>query len=150
MMLLKWCTQYVSKFEKAHSGHKTGKGQFPFQPQRRVTPKNIQTTVQLCSLHMLSRLCSKCFELGFTIMWTKNFQMYKLKSRATRDQIASIHCIIKQGNSRKIPTSALLSAQKPFTMWIATNCGKFWKKWENWTTLLVSWETWMQVKKQQL
>ena len=54
MMLLKWCNQFVSKFEKAHSGHKSEKCQFPFQLQRRVTPKKIQTTVQLCSLHMLS------------------------------------------------------------------------------------------------
>ena len=27
---------------------------------------------------MLARLCSKSFKLGFSIMWTKNFQMYKL------------------------------------------------------------------------
>ena len=27
MMLLKWCTQYASKFRKLNSGHRTGKGQ---------------------------------------------------------------------------------------------------------------------------
>ena len=32
--LLKCCTQYVSKFGKFSYGHKTGKGQFPFQSQR--------------------------------------------------------------------------------------------------------------------
>ena len=30
MMLLKCCTQYVSKFGKLSSGHRTGKGQFSF------------------------------------------------------------------------------------------------------------------------
>ena len=40
-------------------------------------PKNIHTTVQLCSFHMLAKLYSKSFKLGFNSMWTKNFQMYK-------------------------------------------------------------------------
>ena len=40
--------------------------------------------------------------------------------------------------------------QKPVTVWITTNCGKFWKSWEYQTTLPASWETCMQVKKQQL
>ena len=35
-------------------------------------------------------------------------------------------------------------------MWIIINCGKFWKRWEYQTTLPVSWETCIQVKKQQL
>ena len=38
----------------------------------------------------------------------------------------------------------------PLTVWITTNCGKFWKRWEYQTTLSASWETCMQVKKQQL
>ena len=33
MMLCKCCTQYVSKFGKLSSGHRTGKGQFSFQYQ---------------------------------------------------------------------------------------------------------------------
>ena len=39
---------------------------------------------------------------------------------------------------------------KPLTLWITTNCGKFLKRWEYQTTLPVSWETCMWVKKQQL
>ena len=54
MMLLK-CTQYVSKLGKLSSGHGIGKGQFSLQFQRKVMPKNAQTTVQLCSFHMLVR-----------------------------------------------------------------------------------------------
>ena len=42
-MLLKCCTQYVSKFGNLNSGHMTGKGQFSFQSQRRTMPKNAQT-----------------------------------------------------------------------------------------------------------
>ena len=46
-------TQYVSKFAKLSSGHRTGKGQFSFQSQRKAMPKNAQTTAQLHSSHML-------------------------------------------------------------------------------------------------
>ena len=40
-----------SKFGKLSSGHKTGKGQFSFQSQRKTMPKNAQTIAQLHSSH---------------------------------------------------------------------------------------------------
>ena len=49
----KCCTQYASKFGKLSSGHRTGKGQFSFQSQRKAMPKNAQTTAQLHSSHKL-------------------------------------------------------------------------------------------------
>jgi len=36
----------------------------------------------------------------------------------------------KQDSSRKTSTSALLMTPKPLTLWITTNCGKFFKRWE--------------------
>ena len=56
----------------------------------------------------------------------------------------------KQESSRKTSTSALLTMPKPLSVWITTNCGKFWKRWEYQTTWPASWEICMQVKKQQL
>ena len=53
----------------------------------------------------------------------------------------------KQGNSRKTSISASLIMLKPLTVWITTNCGKFLMKWEYQTTLPVSWDTCMWVKK---
>ena len=38
---------------KTQRGHRTGKGQFSFQSQRKAMPKNAQTTAQLHSSHML-------------------------------------------------------------------------------------------------
>ena len=55
MMLLKCCTQYASKLGKLSSGHRTGKGQFSFQSQRKEMPKNFQTTTQLHSSHTLAK-----------------------------------------------------------------------------------------------
>ena len=49
----KCCTQYASKFGKLSRGHRTGKGQFSFQSQRKAMPKNAQTIAQLHSSHML-------------------------------------------------------------------------------------------------
>ena len=47
--------QYVSKFGKLTSDHRTEKGQFSFQSPRKAMPNNIQTTKQLHSFHMLAR-----------------------------------------------------------------------------------------------
>ena len=65
-MLFKCCTQYASKFGKLTSGHRTGKGQFSFQYQRKAMPKNAQTTTQLHSSHMLVKSCSKFSKPGFS------------------------------------------------------------------------------------
>ena len=40
--------QQIWKTQKLSSGHRTGKGQFSFQSQRKATPKNAQTTAQFC------------------------------------------------------------------------------------------------------
>ena len=57
------------------------------------------------------------------------------ESRRTRDQIANIHWIIKKAREyQKTSTSALLITPKPLIVWIKTNCGKFFKRWEYQTT----------------
>ena len=56
----------------------------------------------------------------------------------------------KQESSRKISISALLTMPNPLTVWITTNCGKFWKRWEYQTTWTASWEICVWVKNQQL
>ena len=55
MMLLKCCTQHANKFGKLISGHRTGKLSFSFQYERKAKPKNIQTSAQLHSSHMLAK-----------------------------------------------------------------------------------------------
>ena len=51
---------------------------------------------------------------------------------------------------QKTSISTSLTTLKPLTVWITTNCGKFLKRQEYQTTLPVSWETCIEVKKQQL
>ena len=63
---------------------------------------------------------------------------------------SNIHWIIEKArNSRKTSTSASLTTLKLLTVWIKTTCGKFLKRCDYQTTLHVSWEACMQVKKQQ-
>ena len=153
-MLWKCCTQYASKFGKLSGGHRTGKGQFSFQSQRKAMPKNLQTIVQFYSFHILARKYSKSFELGFQSTWTKNVQMFKLDlEKAEEPEIKLPTCTgswKKQESSRKTSISALLTMPKPLIVWITRNCGKFWKRWEYQTIWPASWETYIQIRKQQL
>ena len=72
------------------------------------------------------------------------------KGNGTRDQIAYIHWIIvKEREFQKNIYFCFVDYVKAF-VWITTDCGKFFKRWEYQTTWPASWETWMQVKKQQL
>ena len=53
------------------------------------------------------------------------------KGRRNRDQIANICWITEKAREfQKISISSLLTMPKPLTVWITTNCGKFWKRWE--------------------
>ena len=97
-MLLKCCTQYPSKFGKLSNGHRTGKGQFSFQSQRKAMPKNAQTTAQLHSSHA-SKVMLKILQAKL-----QQYMNHKLadvqagfrKGRETKDQIANIRWIIEK------------------------------------------------------
>ena len=98
-MLWKYCTQYVSKFGKLSSGHRTGKGQFSFQSQRKAMPKNAQTTSQLHSSHMLVKQCSTFSKprLQQYVNWElPDVQSRFRKDRRTGDQIPNICRIIEK------------------------------------------------------
>ena len=73
------------------------------------------------------------------------------KGRGTRDQIANIRWIMEKAREfQKNIYVCFIDYAKPLTVWITINCGKFWKRWEYQTTWPASWETYMQVRKQQL
>ena len=91
---------------------------FSFQSQRRAMPKNVQTTTQLCSFHILAKKCSKSFKLGFNSTWTENFQIYKLdleKAEEPGNKLPmSVGSTKKQKDSRKTSTSVSLTRLKPW------------------------------------
>ena len=72
------------------------------------------------------------------------------KGRGTRDQIANICWIIKKATkSQKNIYFCIIDYDIAF-VWITTNCGRFFKRWEYQTTWPASWEICMHVSKQQL
>ena len=127
-------TQYASKFGNLSSGHRTGKGQFSFQSQRKAMLKNIQTTAQLHSSHTLVKSCSK---FSKRLQLSDVLDLEKAEEREIKLP-TSAGSSKKPENSRKISTSASLTMPKLLTVWITTNCGKCFKRWEYLTTLAAS------------
>ena len=143
-MLLKCCTQYVSKFGKLTS---------VFIPiPKKGNAKECWNYHTTALISHASKVMLKILQdsLQQYVNWElPDVQAGFRKDRGTRDQIANFAgSKKKQGGSRK--TSASLTMLKPSTVWITTNCGKFFKRWEYQTTLPSSWEICMQVRKQQL
>ena len=98
-MLLKCCTQYASKFGKLSSGHRTGKGQFSFQSQRKAIPKNAQTATQLHSSPNASKVILKIIQVRLQQYVNRellDIQGGFRKGRGTRDQIANIRWIMEK------------------------------------------------------
>ena len=60
--------------------------------------------------------------------------MYKLNLEKAEDPEiklpSSVGLYEKQGISRKTSTPASLTMLKPLTVWITTNCGKFFMRWK--------------------
>ena len=73
------------------------------------------------------------------------------KGRGIRDQIANICWIMEKAREfQKNIYFCFIDYAKVFDCVGHNNCGKFWKRWEYQTTWPTSWETCMQVRKQQL
>ena len=140
MMASKCCIQYVSKFGRSSSGHRTGKGPSSSQFPRRVVLKNALTIRQLHSSPMLVRSCLKSCMLGFGIMRTKNFQMSKLGLEKKEELEIKLPTFVelqrKQGNFRK--TSICFIDYAEAFVWIIINCRKLLERWEYQTNLPAS------------
>ena len=73
------------------------------------------------------------------------------KGRGTREQTANICWIMEKAREfQKNIYFCFIDSAKAFDYVDHNNCGKFWKRWEYQITWPASWETYMQVRKQQL
>ena len=146
MMLWKCCTQYASKFGKLSSGHRTGKVSFH---------SNSKECSNYCTIALISHAGKVMLKiLQARLQQYMNHELLDVQAGFIPSEEPEIKLPTstgsqkKQESSRKTSTSALLTTPKPLTVWITTNCGKFWKRWEYQPTWLASWEIYMQVKKQ--
>ena len=95
-------------------------------------PKNVQTTVQLCSFHLLE---GNAQNLQARLQQIINQELPDVFPENNTDFEEAQELEIKlptftgswrkQGSSRKASTSASLTTLKSLTLWITTNCGKF-------------------------
>ena len=93
-MLQKCCTQYASKFGKLSRGHRTGKGQFSFQSQRK------KGNAKECANYRTIALISHASKVMLKILQARlqQYMNHELsdvqtrfrKGRGTRDQIANL------------------------------------------------------------
>ena len=152
-MLLKCCTQYVSKFGKLSSGHRTGKRSVFILSPRRTMAKNFQTTAQLHSSHankvMLKNPSNKASR--YMNRELSDVQAGFRKGRGTRDQIANMCWIIEKARDfQKNIYFCFIDYTKAFD---CVDHSKLWKILKETGTpyhLTCLCETCMQVKKQQL
>ena len=102
---------------------------------------NAKECSNYCTIALISltnKIMLKILQARLQQYVNSELQMFKLDlEKAEEPEIklpTSIGSSKKQENSRKTSTSALLTTPKPLTMWITTNCGKFFKRWECQTT----------------
>ena len=98
-MLSKSCTQYASNFGKLSSGHRTGRGRFSFQSQRRATSKKCSNYCTIALILHASKVMLKILQARlqqYVSHELLDVQAGFRKGRGTRDQIATIHWIIEK------------------------------------------------------
>ena len=129
MMLLKCCTQYISKFGKLSSGHWTGKGQFSFQSQRTT----MFNKAKECSSYHTVALISHASKVMLKILQIR-LQQYENSSMRTsrcsswiqkrqRNQRSNCQHLLNHRESKKIPPKiyfCFIDYARAF-VWITTN-----------------------------
>ena len=123
MMLWNCYTQYASKSGKLSSGHRTWKGQFSFQSQRKAMTKNVQTTTQLHSSHRPA-MGPHSSTFAWKIPWTEEpgrLQSMGLLESDTTEWLHfhfSLSCI-GEGNGNPLQCSCLENPSNRGAWWAA-------------------------------
>ena len=116
-MLWKCCTQYANKFGKLSSGHKTEKGQFSFQSQRKAMPKECSNYGIIALISHTSKVSS--VQLSHSAMsdslWPHGLQYARLACPSWTSRAYSNSCPLSQWchptiSSSVIPFSSLLQS----------------------------------------
>ena len=94
-MLWKCCTQYANKFGKLSSDHRTEKGQFSFQSQRKAMLTLPHNCTHLTSSKVMLKILQARHQ-QYVNCKLPDVQAGFRKGRGTRDQISNIHWIIEK------------------------------------------------------
>ena len=149
----RWCCESAALYMPANlenSAVATGLEKVSFHSN----PKECSNYHTVALISHASKVMLKILQARLQQYVNHELQMFKLDlEKAGEPEIklpTSAGSSKKQESSRKSSISALLTMPKPLTVWITINCGRFWKRWEYQTTWPASWETYMQIRKQQL
>ena len=114
MMLWKCCTQYASKSGKLNSGHRTGKGQFSFQSQRRTMPdgSNYRTIVLIS---YASKVMLKMSQGTSTVYELRTFRCTSWVLKRLRNQGSNCQHSLDHGESKRIPEKNIYSCFIDYT-----------------------------------
>ena len=138
VLLLKCCSQYASTFGKLSSDHRAGKGSVFIPIPKKGNAKE-------CSNYRTIALISHTSKVMLKILQARlqqyiNHELPDVqdgfrKHRGTRDQIANIWWIIEKAREfQKNIYFCFIDYTKAYVVWITTNGGKFFKRWEYQTT----------------
>ena len=151
MMLWKCCTPYAHKFGK-QQWPQNWKGSVFITITKKGNAKECSNYHAIALISHASKVMLKILQARLQQYVNQEPPDVKLVlEKAEEWEIklpTSAGSLKSQENSRKTSISALLTMSKPLTVWITINCGKFWKRSEYQTTWPASWETYMQVRKQ--
>ena len=154
MMLWKCCTQHCQQIGKTQ--------QWPQDWKRSVfIPIAKKGNAKECSNYRTTTVISHASKVMLKILQAR-LQQYMnrelpdvpdgfRKGQGTRDRIVNIRWIIKKVREfQKNTYFCFIDYTRAFDCMDHNNLWKILQRWEYHTTLLASWEIWMQVKKQQL
>ena len=137
-MLLKCYIQYASKYRKlSHWPQDWERSEFIAIPKK-GTAKECSNYRTIAFISHASKVMLKIIQDRVQQYVTMNFHTFKLELGKTEEPEikfpTSVGSQKNQENSIRTSTSASLTMLKPLTVWITTNCGKFFKRWEYQTT----------------
>ena len=153
-MLLMCCTQYVSKFGNFRSGHRTGKISFHFSPKQRQCQRMFKLPYTVTVISYASKVMLKILQAR--LQQYMNWELLDVqagvgKGKRSRDQIVNI-CWIRE-KAREFQKSISFCFIDYVKAFDCVDHNKLWKILQEMGIpdyLPISWETSMQVKKQQL
>ena len=128
-MLLKCCTQYVSKFGKLAVVTGLEKVNFHSNPKERQCQRMLKLYRTIALISHASKVMLKILQARLQRYMNRELPDVQAGFRKGREPEIKLPTSTgswrKQESSRKTSISALLTMTKPLTVWITINCGKF-------------------------
>ena len=123
-----------SKFGKLSSGHRTGKGLHSNRKERQCQ-RMFKLPHNCTYLTRQQSSAQNSPSQASTVLEPRMYRCSIWIQKRQRNQRSNCQHLLdhrkKKKNSRKTSTSASLTVLMPWTVWITTNCGKFFKRWES-------------------